>query len=128
MYAKFWLLVKAVNVFDNMETKDMKSWTTMIMGYGVHEQVKNAIVLFHRIVDEGFRPNQVNFLAVLSACSHEELVEDDINCFRKLVLEYRLTPKIEHYVCLVDILGHAGLLEITRELIKGLPIEGDSTA
>ncbi|KAF3636571.1 hypothetical protein FXO37_25393 [Capsicum annuum] len=123
-----WVFLKAVNVFDNMETKDMKSWTTMIMGYGVHEQVKNAIVLFHRIVDEGFRPNQVNFLAVLSACSHEELVEDDINCFRKLVLEYRLTPKIEHYVCLVDILGHAGLLEITRELIKGLPIEGDSTA
>ncbi|PHT94039.1 hypothetical protein T459_01921 [Capsicum annuum] len=92
-----WVFLKAVNVFDNMETKDMKSWTTMIMGYRVHEQVKNAIVLFHRIVDEGFRPNQVNFLAVLSACSHEELVEDDINCFRKMVLEYRLTPKIEHY-------------------------------
>ncbi|KAK4380474.1 hypothetical protein RND71_002336 [Anisodus tanguticus] len=45
-----------------------------------------------------------------------------------MVLEYGFTPKIEHYGCLIDILGRAGLLETARELIKGLPSEGDATA
>lgn len=128
MYAKCGLLGKAVNVFDNMETKDVKCWTAMIMGYGVHGEAKDAIALFHRMEDEGFRPNEVTFLAVFSACSHGGLVPEGISCFRKMVLEYGLTPKIEHYGCLIDILGRAGLLETARELIKGLPIEGDATA
>ncbi|XP_033512670.1 pentatricopeptide repeat-containing protein At1g26900, mitochondrial [Nicotiana tomentosiformis] len=128
MYAKSGLLVKAVNVFDNMETKDVKCWTSMIMGYGVHGEAKDAVALFHRMEDEGFRPNEVTFLAVFNACSHGGLVAEGISCFRKMVLEYGLTPKIEHYGCLIDILGRAGLLETARELIKGLPIEGDATA
>ncbi|XP_010323246.1 pentatricopeptide repeat-containing protein At1g26900, mitochondrial [Solanum lycopersicum] len=128
MYAKCGLLVKAVNVFDSMETKDVKCWTAMIMGYGVHGEAKDAIALFHRMEDEGFRPNEVTFLAVFSACSHGGLVAEGISCFRKMVLEYGLTPKIEHYGCLIDILGRAGLLETARELIKDLPIEGDATA
>ncbi|XP_055818668.1 pentatricopeptide repeat-containing protein At1g26900, mitochondrial [Solanum dulcamara] len=128
MYAKCGLLGKAVNVFDNMETKDVKCWTAMIMGYGVHGEAKDAIALFHRMEDEGFRPNEVTFLAVFSACSHGGLVAEGISHFRKMVLEYGLTPKIEHYGCLIDILGRAGLLETARELIKGLPIEGDATA
>ncbi|XP_059278318.1 pentatricopeptide repeat-containing protein At1g26900, mitochondrial [Lycium ferocissimum] len=128
MYAKCGLLVKAVNVFNNMETKDVKCWTAMIMGYGVNGEAKDAIALFHRMEDEGFRPNEVTFLAVFSACSHGGLVAEGVSCFRKMVLEYGLTPKIEHYGCLIDILGRAGLLETARELIKGLPIEGDATA
>ncbi|KAK4339281.1 hypothetical protein RND71_040743 [Anisodus tanguticus] len=128
MYAKCGLLVKAVNVFDNMETKDVKCWTAMIMGYGVNGEAKDAIALFHRMEDEGFRPNEVTFLAVFSACSHGGLVAEGISSFRKMVLEYGLTPKVEHYGCLIDILGRAGLLETARELIKGLPIEGDATA
>ncbi|PHT53960.1 Pentatricopeptide repeat-containing protein, mitochondrial [Capsicum baccatum] len=128
MYAKCGLLVKAVNVFDNMETKDVKCWTAMIMGYGVHGKAKDAIALFHRMEDEGFRPNEVTFLAVFSACSHGGLVAEGISYFRRMVLEYGLTPKIEHYGCLIDILGRAGLLETARELIKGLPIEGDASA
>ncbi|MCE3052203.1 hypothetical protein HAX54_051853 [Datura stramonium] len=128
MYAKCGLLVKAVNIFDNIETKDVKCWTAMIMGYGLNGEAKDAIELFHRMEDEGFRPNEVTFLAVFSACSHGGLVAEGISCFRKMVLEYGLTPKIEHYGCLIDTLGRAGLLETARELIKGLPIEGDATA
>ncbi|CAN4114950.1 unnamed protein product [Withania somnifera] len=128
MYAKCGLLVKAVSVFDNMETKDVKCWTAMINGYGVHGEAKDAIALFHRMENEGFRPNEVTFLAVFSACSHGGLVEECISCFRKMVVDYGLTPKIEHYGCLIDMLGRAGLLETAGEVIKGLPVEGDATA
>ncbi|KAK0600346.1 hypothetical protein LWI29_013983 [Acer saccharum] len=72
--------------------------------------------------DEGFRPNQVTFLAVLSACSHGGLVEEGME-FRKNGMEYGFSPKIEHYGCLVDLLGRAGLLEEAHNLIKSLPIQ-----
>ncbi|XP_019264211.1 PREDICTED: pentatricopeptide repeat-containing protein At1g26900, mitochondrial-like [Nicotiana attenuata] len=124
MYTKSGLLMKAVNVFDNMETKDVKCWTSMIMGYGVHGEAEAAVVLFHRMEDEGFRPNEVTFLAVFNACSHGGLVAEGISCIRKMVLEYGLTPKIEHYGCLIDLLGRAGLLETARELIKVCRVHG----
>ncbi|KAA8529443.1 hypothetical protein F0562_033758 [Nyssa sinensis] len=65
MYAKCGLLQKAIDVFDRMESKDVKSWTAMISGFGIHGQAKNAVELFHRMEEEGFRPNEVTFLTVL---------------------------------------------------------------
>ncbi|KAK2636241.1 hypothetical protein Ddye_031033 [Dipteronia dyeriana] len=128
MYAKCGDLDKAIDIFQRMESKDVKSWTAMIFGYGVHGQARNSVTLFHRMEDEGFRPNQVTFLAVLSACSHGGLVEEGMEFLERMVMGYGFSPKIEHYGCLVDLLGRAGLLEEAHNLIKSLPIQADATA
>ncbi|KAL0438337.1 UNVERIFIED_CONTAM: Pentatricopeptide repeat-containing protein, mitochondrial [Sesamum latifolium] len=78
--------------------------------------------------EEGFAPNEVTFLAVLNSCSHGGLVEEGTNCFMRMVEVYKMIPKIEHYGCFIDLLGRAGLLEEAYVLIKGLPLERDSTA
>lgn len=127
MYSKCGLLRKAINVFDKMETRDVKTWTAMILGFGFHGQAKNAIKLLHRMEKE-CEPNEITFLAVLSACSHGGLVAEGMSCFRRMVQEYGLKPKVEHYGCIIDLVGRAGLLEEAHNLIKGLPIEGDATA
>ncbi|KAK6131360.1 hypothetical protein DH2020_034901 [Rehmannia glutinosa] len=127
MYAKSGLLEKAIDVFDRMECKDVMSWTAMISAYGVHGQASRAITLFHKMEEEGFSPNEVTFLAVLNSCSHGGLVAEGMGCFRRMVEVYKLMPKIEHYGCLVDLLGRAGLLDEAYELIKGLPVERDAT-
>lgn len=128
MYAKSGLLGKAIDVFDRLESKDVKSWTTMISGCGVHGQADQAITLFHRMEKEGVVPNEVTFLTTLNACSHGGLVTEGLSCFRRMVEMYKLKPKIEHYGCMIDLLGRAGLLEEAYELIKGLPVERDATA
>ncbi|XP_073126169.1 pentatricopeptide repeat-containing protein At1g26900, mitochondrial [Henckelia pumila] len=127
MYAKTGLLEKATNVFDKMENKDVKTWTAMILGLGVHGQAKRANLLFHRM-EEQCVPNEVTFLAVLSSCSHGGLVMEGISCFRIMVTRYGLKPKTEHYGCLIDLLGRAGLLEEAYDLMKELTLEKDSTA
>ncbi|KAK6115096.1 hypothetical protein DH2020_007365 [Rehmannia glutinosa] len=127
MYAKSGLLERAIDVFDRMECKDVTSWTAMISAYGVHGQASRAITLFHRMEEEGFSPNEVTFLAVLNSCSHGGLVAEGMGCFRRMVEVYKLMPKIEHYGCLVDLLGRAGLLDEAYELIKGLPVQRDAT-
>lgn len=127
MYCKSGFLEKAVDVFERMEIKDVKSWTAMISGYGVHGQAKNSIRIFHRMEEEGYRPNEVTFLAVLNACSHGGMVVEGISFLEKMFREYGFSPKAEHYGCMIDLLGRAGLLEEAHDLIKNLPIEGDAT-
>ncbi|PSS26832.1 Pentatricopeptide repeat-containing protein [Actinidia chinensis var. chinensis] len=126
MYSKCGLLDNALEVFERMENKDVKSWTAMISGLGVNGKAKNAVEFFSRMEEEGFRPNEVTFLAVLSACSHGGLVGEGMRYFKKMFQEYGLTPRDEHYGCVIDLLGRVGLLDEAHELIKSLPNEGDA--
>ncbi|XP_065870836.1 pentatricopeptide repeat-containing protein At1g26900, mitochondrial [Euphorbia lathyris] len=128
MFAKCGFLDKAIGIFDNMKDKDVKSWAAMILGYGVHGRARNAVDLLYRMEEEGFRPNEVTFLGVLSACSHGGLVTEAMKCFEKMVQVYGFSPKIEHYGCIIDLLGRAGLLEEAYDLIKRMPIMSDATA
>ncbi|XP_017971411.1 PREDICTED: pentatricopeptide repeat-containing protein At1g26900, mitochondrial isoform X2 [Theobroma cacao] len=128
MYAKCGVLDKAIDIFERMESKDVKSWTAMIAGYGVHGWALDAIRVFYRMEEAGCRPNEVSFLAVLSACSHGGLVVEGMKCFERMVQEYGIMPKIEHYGSIIDLLGRAGLLEEAHNFIKRLPIKSDATA
>ncbi|KAH6799866.1 Pentatricopeptide repeat superfamily protein [Perilla frutescens var. hirtella] len=128
MYAKSGLLGKAMDIFNKLESKDVKSWTAMISGCGVNGEADEAITLFRRMEEEGIVPNEVTFLTVLNACSHGGLVREGLSCLRRMVGMYKLKPKIEHYGCMIDLLGRAGLLEEAYELIKGLPVKRDATA
>ncbi|KDP41178.1 hypothetical protein JCGZ_15585 [Jatropha curcas] len=128
MFAKCGFLDKAIQIFERMVSKDVKSWTAMILGYGVHGQARKAVALFLRMEQEGFRPNEVTFLGTLSACSHGGLVIEAMKCFERMVRVYGFSPKIEHYGCLIDLLGRAGLLEEAHDLIERLPVRSDATA
>lgn len=128
MYAKCGFLEKAIDIFERMECKDVKSWTTMISAFGVHGQARNAIRIFYRMEQEGCKPNEITFLVVLSACSHGGLVTEGMRCFEIMVCKYDFSPNIEHYGCIIDLLGRAGLLEDAHKFIKSLPIKSDATA
>ena len=128
VYAKCGFLDEAMDIFDRMEDKDVKSWTAMISGLGVHGQPNNAIRLFNRMEKEGFKPNEVTFLAILTACSHGGLVVEGTEMFKHMVQEYRFSPQVKHYGCLIDLLGRAGMLLEAHKLIDSLPIKGDKTA
>ncbi|KAI4314182.1 hypothetical protein L6164_027117 [Bauhinia variegata] len=128
MYSKCGFLDKALEIFERMDCKDVKSWTAMISGLAVHGQPTNAIKLFNRMEKEGYRPNEVTLLAILNACSHGGFVIEGVSFFKRMVEEYGFSPQIEHYGCVIDLLGRAGMLEEAYKLIKSLPIKGDATA
>ncbi|TKY71972.1 Pentatricopeptide repeat-containing protein mitochondrial [Spatholobus suberectus] len=128
VYAKCGFLDEAMDIFERMDDKDVKAWTAMISGLGVHGQSSNAIRLFNRMEKEGFRPNEVTFLAILMACSHGGFVIEGMEFFKNMVQEYGFSPQVEHYGCLIDLLGRAGMLHEANKLIKSLSIKGDATA
>ncbi|XP_058099284.1 pentatricopeptide repeat-containing protein At1g08070, chloroplastic-like [Magnolia sinica] len=122
MYSKCGSLEIAQHVFDQMSNRDFTAWNAMIMGFSMNGQSKKALEFFHRMRGEGIAPNEVTMVGVLCACTHAGLVDEGRRCFNAMHEELGITPKIEHYGCMVDLLGRAGLLKEAYEFIEDMPI------
>ncbi|KAJ6799369.1 putative pentatricopeptide repeat-containing protein [Iris pallida] len=120
MYTKSGSLRKALLVFNRMSEKDLISWNTMITGFGMHGFCSEALDTFDNMVQAGFKPDGITFVAALSACSHAGNVEVGRRLLDQMVHEYKLTPAMEHYSCMVDLLGRAGLLKEATALVEGM--------
>ncbi|XP_076952193.1 pentatricopeptide repeat-containing protein At4g16470-like [Bidens hawaiensis] len=121
MYFKCSCLYDRRIVFNKSYDKNVITWTSLISGYGQHGKVKEVLECFDMMIDEGFRPNSVTFLAVLSACSHGGLINEGRDYFRLMKEEYGFKPSEKHYAAMVDILGRAGKLNEAYEFVKHAP-------
>lgn len=126
MYAKNGAIAMARRVFDEMSERNVVTWNAIICGLGAHGHVNDALGLFERMKRERVVvPNDVTFIGVLSACCHAGLIDIGREVFRLMKLVYGIEPKIEHYGCLVDLLGRGGRLLEAEELVKGMPWKAD---
>uniref|UniRef100_A0A2N9FL27 Pentacotripeptide-repeat region of PRORP domain-containing protein n=1 Tax=Fagus sylvatica TaxID=28930 RepID=A0A2N9FL27_FAGSY len=124
MYAKCGEVTKARKLFDEMPEKVTASWNALIYGFAVNGCAKEALEIFSKMRRKRYKPNEVTMLGVLSACNHSGLVEEGKKWF-KAMEEFGLTPKIEHYGCMVDLLGRAGCLEEAEQLIERMPYKAN---
>ncbi|XP_059312065.1 pentatricopeptide repeat-containing protein ELI1, chloroplastic isoform X2 [Lycium ferocissimum] len=97
MYSKSGSLEDARMVFDQMRDKDVITWNSMIVGYAMHGFSLEALQLFNEMWWDYFH----------------------------LMEKYRIEPKIEHYGCMVNLLGRAGQLEEAYEFVKRMKIDSD---
>ncbi|KAJ8750474.1 hypothetical protein K2173_015617 [Erythroxylum novogranatense] len=123
MYARCGKLELGQRVFDKMDKRDVVSWNSLISGYGVHGFGDKAIQIFEEMIDQGVLPSPVSFVSVLGACSHAGLVEEGQRLFESMRREHGIYPSIEHYACMVDLLGRANRLDEAVKLIEGMRIE-----
>ncbi|KAE8733814.1 Pentatricopeptide repeat-containing protein [Hibiscus syriacus] len=121
MYSKCGDIKKALEIFYSAETRDVFVWSAMIAGLAMHGQGKAAIDLFSSMQETMIRPNSVTFTNVLCACSHAGLVKEGKTIFDMMEPVYGIAPELQHYSCMVDILGRAGLLEEAVEFIEKMP-------
>ncbi|XP_047064599.1 pentatricopeptide repeat-containing protein At3g62890-like [Lolium rigidum] len=125
MYSKCGCVAVAREVFDAMPSKDVFAWNAMICGLAAHGFARDAVELFERFLDEGLCPTNITFVGVLNACSRSGLVAEGRRYFKLMAEKYSVEPEMEHYGCMVDLLGRAGLVSEAIELIKGMPIAPD---
>jgi pentatricopeptide repeat protein len=127
MYAKCGHIGIARQVFDKMSNRDVISLNAMILGYGIHGHGEDALALFNQMQQTGTTPDHITFIGVLIACSHTGLVDEGWKYFECMKSDYGLAPKLEHYACLVDLLGRAGYLDEAHDIIKKMPFDPHST-
>lgn len=124
MYGKCGRMDLAYLVFSRMKEKNVSSWTSMIVGYAMHGHVKEALGCFLCMRESGVRPNYVTFIGVLSACVHGGKVEEGKFYF-DMMNSYGIKPNLQHYGCMADLLGRAGLLEEARKMVEEMPMKAN---
>ncbi|KAL6270273.1 hypothetical protein ACE6H2_027184 [Prunus campanulata] len=126
MYSKCGHVKKDFQVFSSMSEKNFQAWTIMIFGFADHGHGKDAISLFTLMEHTGLVPDIMPFSVILSACSHLGHVHKGRQFFNQMVRTYGIQLTLEHYGCLVDLLGRVGLIEEAYEIIKNTPMEPNS--
>ncbi|XP_065869856.1 putative pentatricopeptide repeat-containing protein At3g47840 isoform X2 [Euphorbia lathyris] len=143
MYSKCGLVTSASLLFQELNSRDVVSWSTIIAGYsqeGRGEEAfeylsrmakeengcsQEAIDLFEKIPLMGLRPDPVAFIGVLTACCHAGLVDIGFHYFDLMTKEYQIFPSKEHYGCMIDLLCRAGRLNDAESMIKSMPFQRD---
>uniref|UniRef100_A0A1D1XQD4 Pentatricopeptide repeat-containing protein At2g42920, chloroplastic n=1 Tax=Anthurium amnicola TaxID=1678845 RepID=A0A1D1XQD4_9ARAE len=125
MYCKCGRLDKALGAFEASSMKVLSSWNCIISGLAVHGRWEEAARLFSQLQNVGLAPDDVTFVGILSACNHAGMVNEARKYFSMMTEMYAIEPTIEHYGCLVDALGRAGLLEDAEDLISKMPMKPD---
>ncbi|XP_062084748.1 pentatricopeptide repeat-containing protein At3g05340 isoform X2 [Humulus lupulus] len=95
--------------------------TSLGLAFARHGDGFGALQLYEKMKFEGVRPTDVTFLSLLHACSHVGLVEKGMEFLNAMAKDYGLSPRTEHYACVVDMLGRAGLLKEAKKFIEVLP-------
>lgn len=117
-----------VNAIFNMTlVKEVCTWNAMISSLGLNGKEKDALDMFTLMIEKGFKPNEVSFVGVLSACARAKFVDLGMELFNSMKLKFGIVPRMEHYGCVVDLLGRAGLLREAQEFIETMPFEADGS-
>ncbi|KAF5203834.1 Pentatricopeptide repeat-containing protein [Thalictrum thalictroides] len=126
MYSKCGSVNDACLVFVKTADKDVALWNAMIASLAYHGNGKDSIAVLTQMDRSGVNPNDITFIGVLSACNHSGLVEEGRLQFSNMVIKHNLSPTIEHYACMVDLLGRAGYLDEAFEMVQNMVIPPDS--
>lgn len=126
LYSKCGCLQSSMYVFKRMKEKNVLTWTAMATGLAIHGKGNEALELLEAMKDHGIKPNSVTFTSLFSACCHAGLVEEGLCLFHSMERKFSIEPLIQHYGCVVDLLGRAGHLEEAYSFIKDMKVKPDA--
>ncbi|KAL4361823.1 hypothetical protein GQ457_04G032390 [Hibiscus cannabinus] len=125
MYSKCGSIKNAVLVFEGIESKTVDHWNAMIGGLAIHGMGELAFKLLMDMERLSVEPDDITYIGVLNACGHAGLVKEGLICFDIMRRVHKMVPKLQHYGCMVDILGRAGQIDEARKFIEEMPIEAN---
>ncbi|MED6140099.1 hypothetical protein PIB30_089928 [Stylosanthes scabra] len=125
MYAKCGSVRVARSLFEMLREKRVVSWNAIINCYAMHGLAKEALELFEAMRKEA-RPDLITFVGVLAACSRGHLLDEGRLFYDMMVRDYGINPTVQHYTCMVDLLGHCGKLDEAHDLVRHMHVRPDS--
>ncbi|KAI3816642.1 hypothetical protein L1987_16345 [Smallanthus sonchifolius] len=132
--------------FDAAPVKDRGIWGAVISGYVQNNCFKEGLEMFRLIQSTNILPDEAKFVSVLGACahlgaleigiwvhklvdevklkcdmSHSGMEHEGLRLFNKMCDKYNINPKPEHYICIIDLVGRAGLFSEAKDIIQRMP-------
>lgn len=127
MYGKNGYLGCVHKLFHETPHREVCTWNAMISALASNGREVEAIAVFEKMAPAGLKPDAVTFVGLLTSCSRAGLVELGLRWFDSMWPDYGIVPRMEHYGCVVDMLGRVGLLEDSAEFIRKMPMEADAS-
>jgi pentatricopeptide repeat protein len=121
MYAKCCCLEKAQQVFYRLPFRDVVAWTTLMAAYTQLGKSASVFPMYHRMVEEGIKPDEVVFTVTLAACSQMGLFGKFETYLETMTKDYGIAPTHKHFMCAVDLFSFTGQLENAFRTIRKMP-------
>ncbi|VVA96914.1 unnamed protein product [Arabis nemorensis] len=123
MYAKCGAMARGFQVFKEMKERDRVLMNAAITGLAKNGHVKLSFAVFGQTEKLGISPDGYTFLGLLCGCVHAGLIEDGLRMFIAISCVYALKRTVEHYGCMIDLWGRAGMLDDAYRLICDMPMK-----
>ncbi|XP_024516837.1 pentatricopeptide repeat-containing protein At2g33680 isoform X2 [Selaginella moellendorffii] len=124
-YGKSGRMVDAEVVFEATVKRDVVTWTALAVGYCRQGNTKQVLEIFHTMQEKGLQPDGIMFLSILTACSHAGMVNEAKLLFEVMRSKYGVSPDIEHYHCMADLLGRASQVDEAVDVVKTMPFRAN---
>ncbi|KAM7277098.1 hypothetical protein ACFE04_018964 [Oxalis oulophora] len=122
LYCKCGYLELGMEVFSQMTGKNTVTYNTIISAHGIYGLAGHVFSFFEQMKAAKVEPNRVTFISLLSACSHTGEINRGWFLYNSMINDYRISPNMEHYACIVDLLGRAGRLNEAYRFIEKMSI------
>lgn len=123
MYAKSGDVHEAYRVFSEIPDRDVVSYNIIILGFVSHGHEEDAMKFFTEMIESGIQPDTITFLGILNACSHAGFIDTGRKYFECMSRDYLIEPSADHYACMVDLYGRAGLVKEAYDFVKSMPVK-----
>jgi pentatricopeptide repeat protein len=127
-YGKGGAVEDASKVFSSLSDHDVGSWNAMLCVFAHNGNDSEIKSFLKRFETNMFKPSCTTFISILVAFSHGGMVDDGWYFLYYMRNRHGLIPGIEHYICMVDLLGRAGQLNAAGILIDYMPFQRISIA
>ncbi|KOM51300.1 hypothetical protein LR48_Vigan08g212700 [Vigna angularis] len=114
MYSSHGRLQIACWIFNLMPERDIVSWNSII---SAHCKRREALAFLQQMEKASVEPDKITFVSILSACAHLVLVKEGERVFSLMCKKYKIKPIMEHYGCMVNLYGRAGLIKKAYSII-----------
>ncbi|RYQ96987.1 hypothetical protein Ahy_B08g092948 isoform B [Arachis hypogaea] len=119
MYCKCGVTLDAWRILGTMSIRNVITWNSMI-----HVNPHEVLALYERMLQKNVKPNSISFVGILSACISADMVAKGREYFNS-ISEHGMTPTLDHYACMVTLIGRSSGVDKAMDLIKCITHEPD---
>ncbi|XP_024532102.1 pentatricopeptide repeat-containing protein At2g35030, mitochondrial-like [Selaginella moellendorffii] len=117
-------LLEAKRLFDRVPEKSVPSWNSIFQACAVFQN-DSAVELLSSMRMEDVPPDGTTFTWILSSCNSRGDLGRGLKLFSSMIEDHGLSPCLDHYNCVSNALGRAGLLRQVREAVEEMPLGPD---